>query len=75
MSICSSLDCFQFTGGICSKLFLVPGTKLTPEKLAQAINFALCDEIKANANTLKNNIAIEKGLADSARVIIGCLNK
>ncbi len=47
--------------------------KLSSDKLASAIQFALSDEVIKNAQTLGKNIATENGAKDCAKIIIGSL--
>jgi len=47
--------------------------KLTSDKLASAIQYALKDDVIKNAKTLSKNIATENGAKDCAKVIIECL--
>ncbi|WP_242655063.1 glycosyltransferase [Clostridium carboxidivorans] len=46
---------------------------LSSNKLADAIKFALTDEIAANAKTLSKKIATEKGARECAKIIVKCL--
>lgn len=47
--------------------------KLTADKLASAIQFALKDEIIKNARTLGKNIVTENGAKTCAKIIADCL--
>lgn len=51
----------------------IPKKKLTVDNLAVAINFALQEEIAANAKALAKNIETETGASDCAGVIVACL--
>ena len=53
----------------------IPRKKLNPEKLADAIHFALTDEIKAAAQNLGLKIQSENGAERAAEVIMRCLEK
>ena len=51
----------------------IPAKTLTSDNLAAAIDFALQDNIKANAKALAKNIATENGALDCAKVIVASL--
>lgn len=51
----------------------IPRKKLTSEKLADAIRFALSDEIKNAAKELGRKIQSENGAESAARVVVGCV--
>jgi sterol 3beta-glucosyltransferase len=48
---------------------------LTADKLASAIEYALSDNIVANARTLSKKIADENGAKDCAKIIVKCLER
>ena len=48
---------------------------LTADKLAGAIEFALSDNIVANAKTLGKNITTENGAMECAKIIVKCLER
>ena len=52
----------------------IPRKKLNSHNLAEAINFALQDDIVSNAKTLAKNIATENGALDCAKVIVASLS-
>jgi len=49
--------------------------ELTSDKLADAIRFALSDQIVANAKTLGEKISTENGALDCAKIIMKCLER
>ena len=49
--------------------------ELTSDKLADAIKFALSDEIVSNSKTLGKKIATENGAIECARIILKCLER
>ena len=53
----------------------IPVKILTCDNLADAIDFALQDDIKKKAETLAKNIATENGALDCAKVIVASLTK
>lgn len=53
----------------------IPKKDLTSNKLADAIRFALTDQIVANAKILGKNIATENGALECAKIIMKCLER
>ncbi len=53
----------------------IPIKTLTSDNLAQAINFAVRDEVKTKAKALAKNIAAENGARDCAKVIVNTLRR
>jgi sterol 3beta-glucosyltransferase len=53
----------------------IPKKKLSVDKLADAIKFALTDKIVSNAKTLGKNIATENGAMECAKIIVKCLER
>lgn len=53
----------------------IPVKTLTSDNLASAIEFALQNNIKANAKTLAKNIATENGALDCAKIIVASLER
>ncbi len=51
----------------------IPIKTLTSDKLAEAIDFALQNNVVENAKALAKNIASENGARDCAKVIVDCL--
>ena len=51
----------------------IPRKKLTSQNLADAIHFALGDDVKAKAKGLGNRIQAERGAEAAARVVMKCL--
>ena len=51
----------------------IPKKELNAERLAEAIQFALTDQIVKNAETLGKNIASENGAFECAKIIAGCV--
>ena len=51
----------------------LPRKHLTAEKLSEAIQFALTDEVKRKASVLGEKIRRESGAEEAARIILDCL--